>query len=338
MNRKLIFEISGEGKKGYSLPPLDIEEKGIEDLIPTNMLRDIKPNLPEVSEAEVVRHYTVMSRLNHAVDVGFYPLGSCTMKYNPKINEDIARLEGFTSVHPYQPEETIQGSLAVLYELNQMLCEITGMDQITFQPAAGAHGELTGMLIIKAYHDNNGGEDRNKIFIPDSAHGTNPSSANMAGFDVVEVPSNSRGGVDIQALREMAGSDTAGLMLTNPNTLGLFEEDIIEIAEIIHDAGGLLYFDGANSNAILGITRPGDMGFDVVHLNLHKTFGTPHGGGGPGAGPVGVKKELVSYLPCPLVGFDGEKYYLDYDCPHSIGRIRSFYGNFGWCSEHMPIY
>jgi len=329
VSRKLIFEISSEGKKGYSLPQLDVEERKIQELIPSKLLRDRDANLPEVSEPEVVRHYTSLSRLNHGVDVGFYPLGSCTMKYNPKINEDVSRLEGFSKVHPYQPEETIQGSLKLLYELNKMLCEITGMDWVTLQPAAGSHGELTGMMIIKAYHKNRGDEGRDKILIPDSAHGTNPSSAAMAGFQVVEIPSNDRGSVDVEALKQMVGQDTAGLMLTNPNTLGLFEEDIIEIAQIVHDAGGLLYYDGANANAIMGKTRPGDMGFDIVHLNLHKTFSTPHGGGGPGAGPVGVVEELVPYLPSPLIQFDGQKYYLDYDRPLSIGKIKSFYGNFG---------
>lgn len=329
MNRKLIFELSSAGKEGYSLPELDVEEKNIEELIPSELLRDSDANLPEVSESEVVRHYTSLSRLNHGVDVGFYPLGSCTMKYNPKINEDMARLEGFSFVHPYQPEETIQGCLKLMYELNVMLSEITGMEQVTLQPAAGSHGELTGMMIIKAYHQSRGEEKRNKIFIPDSAHGTNPSSAAMAGFQVIEVPSNERGSVDVDALRGMVDQETAGLMLTNPNTLGLFEEDILEMADIIHDAGGLLYYDGANANAIMGITRPGDMGFDVVHLNLHKTFSTPHGGGGPGAGPVGVAKKLVPFLPRPLVQFDGQKYYLDYDGPQSIGRVRSFFGNFG---------
>jgi len=329
VSRKLIFELSLEGKKGYSLPQLDIDDRAIEELIPGKLLRDRDANLPEVSEPEVVRHYTSLSRLNHGVDVGFYPLGSCTMKYNPKINEDVSRLEGFSKVHPYQPDETIQGSLRLLYELNKILCEITGMDGVTLQPAAGSHGELTGMMIIKAYHKNRGDEGRDKILIPDSAHGTNPSSAAMAGFQVVEIPSNDRGSVDVEALKDMVGKDTAGLMLTNPNTLGLFEEDIIEIAQIVHDAGGLLYYDGANANAIMGITRPGDMGFDIVHLNLHKTFSTPHGGGGPGAGPVGVVKELVPYLPSPLIQFDGQKYYLDYDRPLSIGRIKSFFGNFG---------
>ncbi|HZJ57830.1 MAG TPA: aminomethyl-transferring glycine dehydrogenase subunit GcvPB [Clostridia bacterium] len=329
MNRKLIFELSKEGKKGYSLPELDVDGKKIERLIPKELLRHEDARLPEVSEPEVVRYYTGISRLNHGVDIGFYPLGSCTMKYNPKVNEDISRLEGFSGIHPYQPQETVQGCLKLIYELNDMLCEITGMAGVTLQPAAGSHGELTGMMIIKAYHVNNGEGERDKILIPDSAHGTNPSSAAMAGFEVVEVPSNDRGSVDVEALRRMADHETAGLMLTNPNTLGLFEDEIEEIAKIVHGVGGLLYFDGANANAIMGITRPGDMGFDVVHLNLHKTFSTPHGGGGPGSGPVGVVKKLIPYLPGPTVQFDGEKYCLRQDSPRSIGRIRSFFGNFG---------
>ncbi|HZJ82591.1 MAG TPA: aminomethyl-transferring glycine dehydrogenase subunit GcvPB [Clostridia bacterium] len=329
MDRKLIFEISSPGKKGYSLPKLDVEAKQIDDMIPSEFLRSKDVELPEVSEPEVVRHYTVISRLNHGVDVGFYPLGSCTMKYNPKVNEDVARLEGFAGVHPYQPQGTTQGSLKLIHQLNRQLCEITGMDEVILQPAAGSHGELTGLMIIKAYHEKNGDNHRQKILIPDSAHGTNPSSAAMTDFDVVEIPSNERGGVDVEALRQLVDEDTAGLMLTNPNTLGLFEEDIVEIGEIVHDAGGLLYYDGANANAILGITRPGDMGFDVVHLNLHKTFSTPHGGGGPGSGPVGVKKELIPFLPTPLIKYDGETYYLEHELPLSIGRIRAFYGNFG---------
>lgn len=328
MNRKLIFEMSRPGKKGYSLPKLDVEDRPLEEMIPSSFLRQEDAQLPQVSEPEVVRHYTVISRLNHAVDVGFYPLGSCTMKYNPKINEVVARLEGFAGVHPYQAEETIQGSLKLIYELSKLLSEITGMAGVSLQPAAGSHGELAGMMIIKAYHENNDDNNRRKILIPDSAHGTNPSSAAMAGFDVVEIPSNDRGGVDVDALRNLVDEDTAGLMLTNPNTLGLFEEDIIEIAQIVHGVGGLLYYDGANANAILGITRPGDMGFDVVHLNLHKTFSTPHGGGGPGSGPIGVVEELVPFLPGPLVRRDGDKYSLDHDLPLSIGKVRAFYGNF----------
>ena len=289
-NRKLIFEKSVPGRVGYSLPKLDVPQSSLENLIPTEYLRDEEPNLPEVSENEVVRHFVGLSALNHGVDTGFYPLGSCTMKYNPKLNEDLARLRGFTGVHPLQPEETVQGCLELMYRMDKLLSEITGMARFTLQPAAGAHGELAGLMIIKAYHQHHGQGQRKKMLVPDSAHGTNPASAALAGFDVVEVPSDDRGGVDLEALREMVDEETAGLMLTNPNTLGLFDENIVEVARIVHDAGGLLYYDGANANAILGIARPGDMGFDVVHLNLHKTFSTPHGGGGPGSGPIGVRR------------------------------------------------
>jgi glycine dehydrogenase subunit 2 len=250
------------------------------------------------------------------------------MKYNPKINEDVARLQGFTQIHPYQSDETVQGCLELMYKMDAFLSEITGMARFTLQPAAGAHGELTGLMIIKAYHEYHGQSQRKKMLIPDSAHGTNPASAALAGFDVIEVPSNERGGVDLESLKRMVNDETAGLMLTNPSTLGLFEENIIDIARIVHEAGGLLYYDGANANAILGITRPGDMGFDVVHLNLHKTFSTPHGGGGPGSGPIGVKEELVPFLPKPVVEYDGEKYFLDNERPLSIGKVKSFYGNF----------
>lgn len=345
---ELIFELSKPGRVAYSLPECDIPEYGLIDdlssecggisnptaniqcdMIPEKYIRKSDPELPEVSEVDVVRHFTNLSQLNYGVDNGFYPLGSCTMKYNPKINEDIAGLEGFSSIHPYQLRETSQGCLQVLYEMDRLLSEITGMERFSLQPAAGAHGELTGLMIMKAYHMSRGDKARTKIIIPDSAHGTNPASAALAGFDVVEVKSDEKGGVDIGALKMVVGDDTAGLMLTNPNTLGLFDENIKLIAEIVHKAGGLLYYDGANANAILGICRPGDMGFDVVHLNLHKTFSTPHGGGGPGSGPVGVKKELVPFLPVPLAEHDGKQYWLDYDRPQSIGRVRSFYGNFG---------
>jgi len=267
--------------------------------------------------------------MNFGVDNGFYPLGSCTMKYNPKMNDAIAASDEVHWIHPYQPEDTIQGMLEVMYKLSLWLAEITGMSKFSLQPAAGANGEFTGTLIIRAYHELNGeSEQRREIIIPDSAHGTNPASASMAGFDVVIVPTGEDGCVDVEALKEAVSSRTAGLMLTNPNTLGIFEDRVREIAGIIHEAGGLLYYDGANMNAILGKTRPGDMGFDIVHLNLHKTFSTPHGGGGPGAGPVGVKSHLEDFLPVPLVEFDGERYYLNYDVPHTIGKIRSFYGNF----------
>ncbi|MFY9612297.1 MAG: aminomethyl-transferring glycine dehydrogenase subunit GcvPB, partial [Tissierellaceae bacterium] len=283
------------------------------------------------NEVDVIRHYTNLSDKNYGLDTGFYPLGSCTMKYNPKINEDMARLSGFANVHPLQREDCIQGSLQLLYELDKALCEIAGMDRMTLQPAAGAHGELTGLMLIKAYHEKRGDTKRDKIIVPDSAHGTNPATASMAGYKAVEVKSTDDGIVDVEDLKKVIGDgdDIAGLMLTNPNTLGLFEKHIVEMAELIHDAGGLLYYDGANANAIMGHARPGDMGFDVVHFNIHKTFSTPHGGGGPGAGPVGVKEHLVEFLPTPLVEKDGERYFLDYDYPNSIGKVKDFYGHFG---------
>ncbi|NNG67575.1 aminomethyl-transferring glycine dehydrogenase subunit GcvPB [Caldanaerobacter subterraneus] len=324
----LIFELSKEGKKAYTLPPLDVEEKPLEDMLPKEMLREKEVDLPEVSEVDVIRHYTLLSQKNYGVDIGFYPLGSCTMKYNPKINEDMASLPGFTELHPYQPEDTVQGALKLMYELEKALCEITGMDRFSLHPAAGAHGELTGLMIIKAYHEHRNDKKRKKIIVPDSAHGTNPASAAVAGFDVIEIKSNKEGAIDLEALKAVLNDEVAGLMLTNPSTLGLFEENIVEIARLVHEAGGLLYYDGANLNAIMGISRPGDMGFDVVHLNLHKTFSTPHGGGGPGSGPVGVKKELADFLPVPTVEEKDGRYFLDYDRSLSIGKVRSFYGNF----------
>ncbi len=325
---KVIFELSSEGRKAYSLPALDVPEQEIAELLPKEYLREEEIELPEVSELDLVRHYTLLSKKNYSIDSGFYPLGSCTMKYNPKINEDIASNPNFAKLHPYQPEETVQGALELMYNLSEALCEVVGMDKFTLQPAAGAHGELTGLMLIKAYHNNRGDLKRTKIIVPDSAHGTNPASATVAGFDVVEVKSKKDGSVDVESLKSVLSDEIAGLMLTNPSTLGLFEKNIKEIANLVHEAGGLLYYDGANMNAIMGITRPGDMGFDVCHLNLHKTFSTPHGGGGPGSGPVGVKKELIPYLPVPFIEKD-EKYYLDYDRPDSIGKIKNFYGNFG---------
>lgn len=325
----LIIELSAPGRTGISLPPMDVPEKRPEDVIPKGLLRTVPPELPEVAEVDVVRHFVRLSQRNHGVDVGFYPLGSCTMKYNPKVNEDVAALPGFTRVHPLQPEETTQGALKLMYELSQYLAEIAGMDAVTLQPAAGAHGELTGMLIIKAYHRSRGDEKRTKVIVPDSSHGTNPATASLAGLEVVTIKSDTRGGVDLDELKAALSDEVAALMLTNPNTLGLFDENILEIARLVHEAGGLVYYDGANVNAILGIARPGDMGFDVVHFNLHKTFATPHGGGGPGSGPVGVKKELEKFLPVPVVVKDGDMYRLDYDRPESIGKIKSFYGNFG---------
>ncbi len=329
MYDKLIFELSRPGRKAYKLPPLDVEDVNLDNLIPKEFLTDEELNFPEVSEVDVVRHYTNLSNKNYGVDTGFYPLGSCTMKYNPKINEETSRYDGFVNVHPYQPENCIQGSLQLMYELEKSLCEIAGMDRMTLQPAAGAHGELTGIMLIKAYHENRGDFKRNKIIIPDSAHGTNPATAVMAGYSTVEIKSTKEGLVDLEALKAVLGDDIAGLMLTNPNTLGIADRNIKEIARLVHEAGGLLYYDGANANAILGHARPGDMGFDVVHFNIHKTFSTPHGGGGPGSGPVGVKKALVEYLPVPMVEKDGDRYFLDYNYPKSIGKVKDFYGHFG---------
>lgn len=326
---KLIFEISKEGRKAYSLPPCDVEEIELTSMIPDSYLRDEDVDLPEVSEVDVIRHYTNLSNKNYGVDTGFYPLGSCTMKYNPKINEDMAALTGFTNIHPYQPEETVQGALELMYQLDMMLAEITGMERVTLQPAAGAHGEMTGLMIMKAYHDSRGDKKRNKIIVPDSAHGTNPASAAVVGFEIIEIESGKNGAVDLEKLKEALSDEVAGLMLTNPSTLGLFEHNIKEIADLVHEAGGLLYYDGANANAIMGIARPGDMGFDVIHLNLHKTFSTPHGGGGPGSGPVGVRKDLVKFLPVPVIEKKDNKYVLDYDRPDSIGKVKSFYGHFG---------
>jgi glycine dehydrogenase subunit 2 len=325
---KLIFEKSVPGRRGYQLPSQDTPAIELSAVLPKDSLRTEPPKLPELSEVDVIRHFTQLSQRNYGVDAGFYPLGSCTMKYNPKINEDVSRLKGFTNSHPYQPQSLSQGNLELLYRLDRLLSDITGMARMSLVPAAGAHGELAGIMAIKAYHRHHGQNRRTKILVSDSAHGTNPATAAAAGYEAVEVKSNEEGGVDLAELRRLMGDDVAGLMLTNPNTLGLFEKDIVEIAQIVHAGGGLLYYDGANANAITGITRPGDMGFDVVHLNLHKTFSTPHGGGGPGAGPIGVKEHLVPFLPCPTVEWDGTKYYFDYDRPLSIGRIKNFYGHF----------
>lgn len=326
--KALIFEMSRTGRISHSLPALDVPELPVADMIPSTFLREKPAALPEVSELDLMRHYTQLSQRNHGVDTGFYPLGSCTMKYNPKINEDVARYSGFAHIHPYQPEHMVQGALELLYNLQNDLAVITGMDTVTLQPAAGAQGEWTGLMLIRAYHESRG-EKRTKVIIPDSAHGTNPATATVAGYEAITIPSDENGLVDIEALRKVVGPDTAALMLTNPNTLGLFEKSIVEIAQIVHEAGGLLYYDGANANAILGYSRPGDMGFDVVHLNLHKTFTTPHGGGGPGAGPVGVKKILEPFLPTPLVVKDEDQYKFDYNIPASIGRVKGYYGNFG---------
>lgn len=326
---KLIFEVSREGRIAYTLPACDVPEINLGEAFPKAMLQEKELELPEVSEVDVIRHFTLLSNKNFGLDTGFYPLGSCTMKYNPKINEDMASLPKLTGIHPYQPEETAQGALELMYELSNMLAEITGMEQVSLQPAAGAHGELSGLMTIKAYHQSRGDYKRNKIIVPDSAHGTNPASAAVAGFEVVQIKSDENGAVDLESLKAALNDEIAGLMLTNPSTLGLFEKNIKEIASLVHEAGGLLYYDGANMNAIMGITRPGDMGFDVVHLNLHKTFSTPHGGGGPGSGPIGVSKKLVEFLPVPVIEKQADKYVLNYDKPMSIGKVKSFYGNFG---------
>jgi len=327
-DNKLIFELSVPGRISYSLPELDVPEENIEDLIPVDYIRKSPARLPELAELDLVRHFTRLSKRNHGVDDGFYPLGSCTMKYNPKRNERMARIPGFAQIHPLQPIETVQGALELMYNLQLELAEITGMDEVSLQPAAGAHGEWTGLMMIRAYHEARG-EQRTTVIVPDTAHGTNPASATVAGYRTVTVKSNERGGVDLEELRKAVNEDTAALMLTNPSTLGLFEDQIIEIAEIVHEAGGLLYYDGANANAILGYARPGDMGFDVVHLNLHKTFTTPHGGGGPGSGPVGVKSQLIPFLPKPRVEQQGDQFVLNWDRPQSIGKVKGFWGNFG---------
>jgi glycine dehydrogenase subunit 2 len=324
---KLIFEKSKPGRVGINLPDCDVPEKKIEELIPGDFLRS-ELNLPEVSEVEVVRHYTKLSTQNYGIDTGFYPLGSCTMKYNPKVNEEIARFPGFKSLHPLQDEKLSQGALELIYHLEKILCEITGMDGFTLQPAAGAHGELAGLMMVKAYFKHRG-ERRTKIIVPDSSHGTNPASATLCGYESITIKSNERGTVDLEELKKVLNEDIACLMLTNPNTLGLFEEEILEITAIAHKRGTLVYCDGANMNAFLGIARPGDMGFDIIHLNLHKTFSTPHGGGGPGSGPLGVKKSLIPFLPRPSIKEEEGIYSLDYDKPLSVGKIKAFYGNFG---------
>ncbi|MDR3998208.1 MAG: aminomethyl-transferring glycine dehydrogenase subunit GcvPB, partial [Evtepia sp.] len=313
---KLLFERSRPGRGSVLLPPCDVPEVTYDQAL----LRGQAPRLPEIAEVDLGRHYTELAKQTHGVNDGFYPLGSCTMKYNPRINEEAAAQPGFTQLHPLQPVETVQGALEVLYTAEQLLCEITGMDGMSFQPAAGAHGEYTGLLLIRKYHQSRGDSARTKILVPDAAHGTNPASATMAGFDVVSIPSNPQGGVDLDALRQAVGPDTAGLMLTNPNTVGLFDANILEITQIVHDAGGLCYYDGANLNAVMGHVRPGDMGFDCVHLNLHKTFSTPHGGGGPGSGPVGCKAFLAPFLPGSALCRNGGE--------HSIGQVRAFHANF----------
>jgi len=314
----LIFELDSETSCGDDI----LRDTPVPDRLRRNCL-----GIPDVPEREIMKHFVRLSQMNYSVDTGFYPLGSCTMKYNPKLNERIARLPSAELLHPDQDESTVQGALQIMHELERMLCEIGGVDAVTLQPAAGAHGEFTGMQLVRAYHEDRG-EERRDILVPETAHGTNPASAAMAGFDVIELPSRN-GRVDCEALRSVVGKNTAAMMLTNPNTLGLFEKDVLKIADILHNAGALLYYDGANMNAILGRTNPGRMNFDIVHFNLHKTFSTPHGGGGPGAGPIGVKKPLEPYLPVPRIVRRGDAFGFDYDRPKSIGKVRAYYGNFG---------
>ncbi len=323
-----IFERGGEGRVGYSLPALDVPRVDAAEAWGADLVRDAVDGFPEVSEVDVVRHFTRISQHNYGIDLGLHPLGSCTMKYNPKLHERVARLRGFAAAHPYMPEAASQGALELMWRLERILSEITGLPHVSMQPAAGAQGELTGIMMIAAYHQKRG-EARRKVLIPDSAHGTNPATASLCGFDPVEIPSNERGTIDLEALRAAVGEDTAALMLTNPNTMGLFEDRIDEIADIVHASGGLIYCDGANLNAILGKTRPGDFGADVFHINMHKTFTTPHGGGGPGCGPVAMSECLEPYRPRPVVvrNEDGS-YRFDDDRPDSMGKIHGFYGNF----------
>ena len=329
MNFPLLFERSVAGRRGYQLPALDVPAVDLGKDFESTLLREEIPALPELPEGEIVRHYLNLSHRNHSVDSGFYPLGSCTMKYNPKVNEQVAALPGFSNLHPHQSEKSVQGTLGVLHALTEALCEITGMSWGTLQPYAGAHGEFAGMKLFKAWFDSIGEGSRKVILVPDSAHGTNPASAHIAGFDVVEIPSDERGLVSVSAVEPHLNSSLAGVMMTNPNTLGLFEEDIKNISDKVHEAGGLLYYDGANLNAVLGKCRPGDMGFDVVHVNLHKTFSTPHGGGGPGAGPVCVAEKLVPFLPSPVVKKKNDTFYLENGDDRSIGRLAGFHGNVG---------
>ncbi len=324
---ELIFEKHSRNDASW-LPELEGSEEKLIATIPAGLRRKKEPRLPSLSELDVVRHFTILSQKNFCVDTNFYPLGSCTMKYNPKALDAIAKFSSFSLIHPYQEVEDAQGALKVLYETQRYLSEIVGMDEFTLQPAAGAHGEFCGLLIVNAYHRSKK-EIKTKVLIPDSAHGTNPASAALCGYDVVQVRTNKKGHVDLTDLRSKLNSDVACLMMTNPNTLGLFEDEILEIAKAVHAVDGLVYYDGANMNALLGICRPGDMGFDIVHLNLHKTFAVPHGSGGPGSGPVGVKKELVKYLPHPRILKEGNRYFFEKNAPDSIGKLRAYYGNFG---------
>jgi len=327
-NESLLFEMSSPGKAGYQLPALDVPPVDAAEALGAENVRSEIADFPEVSEVEAIRHFTRLSTWNYAIDLGLYPLGSCTMKYNPRLNELIARIEGLAWPHPYQPESLSQGATEILATLEQSLAEITGMDAVSLQPAAGAHGELTGMLLVRAYHESLG-NPRKKILIPDSAHGTNPASAVISGYAVENIKSNSRGMIDLDALANVVDESVAALMITNPTTLGVFEEQIVRIAAILHAKGAQLYMDGANMNALVGIARPGDFGVDVMHLNLHKTFSTPHGGGGPGSGPVAVRSHLEPFLPVPRLTRAGGKWRFNYDRPNSIGRVKAYYGNFG---------
>ncbi len=326
----LLFEIGAKGRTAVILPIDKTGMEGLKKTLPRSMIRTSLEGFPEVSQVELVRHFTRLSQWNYGVDTGFYPLGSCTMKYNPKVHEDIANFDGFSFAHPLQPEELSQGALQILYELERFLAVITGMDRVTLQPAAGAHGELTGMMMIKAYFEHRG-EKRTKVLIPDTAHGTNPASVNMCGFTAVPVKSGRGGWLEATAVGDIMDENTAAVMITNPNTLGIFEQEIGSIADIVHQRGGLVYIDGANLNALMGIVRFGDAGCDFLHINLHKTFSTPHGGGGPGAGPVAVKERLIPFLPVPVIEKKDGAYSLDYDLKNSIGRVQSFYGNFLVC-------
>jgi glycine dehydrogenase subunit 2 len=329
INERLVFEEGSAGRRGFNLPELDVQKRELSEVVEPALLRDDIEGMPELSEVDVIRHFTRLSTWNYHIDLGLYPLGSCTMKYNPRINERMARLDGFLLSHPFMPNELIQGALDVQKSLEKCLAAISGMDAVSLQPAAGAHGELTGILLIRAYHEAKG-KPRRKILIPDSAHGTNPASVTISGYVVENIPSNSKGTVDLEHLKKVVDEDVAAIMITNPNTLGIFENQISEIAEVLHSHGALVYMDGANLNAMMGITRPGDFGVDVLHINLHKTFTTPHGGGGPGSGPVAVKKILEPFLPYPLVGQRGDgTYFFDHDRPHSIGKVKAYNGQFG---------
>ncbi len=328
MPEKILFEMSSPGRKGFTLDDLDVPKKPLDELLGEEYVRKQPARLPEVAENEVVRHFVRLSQMNYNIDVGFYPLGSCTMKYNPKINEDTAALPGYFASHPHQPTSSVQGCLEVVWEIERILCEVTGLAAVTAQPAAGSHGEFAGIILMRKYHDKNK-SDRNIVLIPDSAHGTNPSSVAIAGFKTLEIKSNDQGTIDLEDFYAKLTDNVAGLMVTNPNTLGFFEKDIAEIANALHKKDALLYMDGANLNALLGFVKPGSLGVDILHINLHKTFSTPHGGGGPGAGPVAVSDKLVEFLPVPRIIKSGDTFHFSHDYPDSIGKIHGFFGNFG---------